>query len=103
MADVRVTLQVLRVLQSLIEEGPSYGSALIKSARLASGSLYPILDRLERAGVIEGAWEQVDAKELGRPRRRTYSFTPTGRSWAISEVRAAQQSLAPRRVAWGTT
>jgi len=51
-----------------------------------SGTLYPILDRLEKAGWLEGYWEEESAPDLGRPRRKLYSLTPSGRLNAIHEI-----------------
>lgn len=57
---------------------PHYGFGLIQTTGLKSGSLYPILERLERQGWVSSAWEQVDPAEAGRPRRRYYRLTPEG-------------------------
>ena len=49
-----------------------------KRGHLASGTLYPILLRLESAGWLASRWESVDPSEAGRPRRRLYRITPGG-------------------------
>lgn len=75
-----MTLQTLRVLNALLQD-PSearYGLELSSHAGLKSGSLYPILARLESAGWIESDWEEQDASQLGRPRRRYYRLTGVG-------------------------
>ncbi|MFJ8045537.1 PadR family transcriptional regulator [Kitasatospora sp. NPDC096147] len=59
----------------------------MRATRLQSGSLYPILARLEREGVIAGEQEQVDPAAAGRPARRFYTITGDG-------LRAARQELA---------
>ncbi|MBY8850782.1 PadR family transcriptional regulator [Saccharothrix sp. MB29] len=41
-----------------------------------SGSVYPLLDRLERAGWVTSTWDD-DAERRG-PRRRVYVLTPDG-------------------------
>jgi DNA-binding PadR family transcriptional regulator len=51
---------------------------LSRAAGLASGTIHPILARLERAGWLESRWEDVDPREQGRPRRRYYQLTPDG-------------------------
>jgi PadR family transcriptional regulator PadR len=100
MGDIRITAQVLRVLAAMLAISPAYGGVLMKETGLASGSLYPILDRLERGGLIVGTWEDLDPAEAGRPRRREYVLTPPGRATAEAEVRAMQKQLR-FRLAWG--
>ena len=50
----------------------------------AHGTLYKALDRMESAGLLKSRWEDPEiAVEEGRPRRRLYRVTATGRgrSW----------------------
>jgi DNA-binding PadR family transcriptional regulator len=49
-----------------------------RETKLAAGTLYPILMRLEEAGWLGSRWEEVDPHEVGRPRRRLYRFTAVG-------------------------
>ncbi len=42
---------------------------------LGHGTLYKALARLEREGLIESHWEEIDAATEGRPRRRLYKVT----------------------------
>ncbi|MGW7534075.1 PadR family transcriptional regulator [Amycolatopsis sp. NPDC054798] len=53
-----------------------YGLELCAAAGLPSGTIHPILARLEKAGWLRSRWEQVDPSERGRPRRRYYSLDP---------------------------
>jgi PadR family transcriptional regulator PadR len=88
--DVRMSLQTLRVLEAFLDN-PSEelaGSDVQKRGKVASGTLYPILLRLEAAGWFVSRWEAVDPAQVGRPRRRLYRLTPGGRSRA-SEVFAS--------------
>jgi DNA-binding PadR family transcriptional regulator len=63
-----------------------YGLGLIKATGLKSGTLYPILRRLEAGGLVVAHWEEhVDPRRVGRPRRRLYRLTPHG----VNEARAA--------------
>jgi PadR family transcriptional regulator, regulatory protein PadR len=55
-----------------------YGLEIIKETGISSGSLYPILLRLEARGVIDGVWEQIDESTEGRRRRRYHRITPDG-------------------------
>jgi DNA-binding PadR family transcriptional regulator len=54
------------------------GSDISKQTRMLSGTLYPILMRLERSGWLTSRWEQVDPRNAGRPRRRLYRLTGVG-------------------------
>jgi hypothetical protein len=58
------------------------GADVMKSAAISSGTLYPILLRLERTGVLESRWEETAPAELGRPRRRFYRLTSRGAQFA---------------------
>jgi DNA-binding PadR family transcriptional regulator len=88
--DVRISLQGLRVLEAFLED-PSHelsGADVHKRSGLASGTLYPILLRLESAGWFVSRWEAIDPATVGRPRRRLYRLTPNGLARA-SEVFAS--------------
>ena len=78
--DVRMSLQTLRVLEAFLENPTQElaGADVQKRGRLASGTLYPILLRLESAGWFSSRWESIDPASEGRPRRRLYRLTPTG-------------------------
>jgi DNA-binding PadR family transcriptional regulator len=79
MADVRITVPVLKVLQAFIAAGESlYGLELSDQTGLKSGTLYPVLARLEEAGWVTSAWEDTDPRDVGRPRRRYYELTGLG-------------------------
>ena len=88
--DVRMSLQTLRVLEAFLDDPsrPLAGADVHKRSRLASGTLYPILLRLESAGWFVSRWETIDPVEAGRPRRRLYRLTPNGLTRA-SEVFAS--------------
>ena len=43
---------------------------LMAMTGVKSGSLYPILERLERLGWVEAKYELIDEHVAGRPRRR---------------------------------
>jgi PadR family transcriptional regulator, regulatory protein PadR len=78
--DVRMSLQTLRVLEAFLANPTDElaGADVQKLGRLASGTLYPILLRLESAGWFLSRWEDVDPSSAGRPRRRLYRLTPGG-------------------------
>jgi PadR family transcriptional regulator PadR len=77
---VRMSLQTMKVLEAFLEN-PSdelSGADLMQRCGLASGTLYPILLRLESAGWFSSRWESIDPSSEGRPRRRFYRLTQTG-------------------------
>ena len=55
-----------------------YGLEVARTAQLKSGTLYPILARLEQYGWIVGIWEAIDPKKEGRRPRRFYRLTDEG-------------------------
>jgi DNA-binding PadR family transcriptional regulator len=62
-----------------------------KEGRLltARGTLYKALDRLEKRGFLQSAWEDPNtAAEEGRPRRRFYRITAAGEA-ALAEAAPA--------------
>ena len=69
------------ILLAVLEPGPRHGYAIMEALRLRSdgqldlptGTLYPALHRLERAGLVEATW----SAEGGR-RRRVYQLTTAG-------------------------
>jgi DNA-binding PadR family transcriptional regulator len=70
-----------------------YGLEIAAEAELKSGSLYPILARLEELGWVESRWEEVDPVAAGRPRRRYYRLTGSGVKHAERELHQAVQRL----------
>jgi PadR family transcriptional regulator PadR len=79
-ADVRISLQTLKTLEAFLENpaGELSGAHVRKRSGLASGTVYPILLRLESAGWFVSRWEAIDPVTAGRPRRRLYRLTPSG-------------------------
>ena len=77
---VRMSLQTLRVLEAFLENPTEQlaGAEVHQRCGIASGTLYPILLRLESAGWFVSRWESIDPSSAGRPRRRLYRLTSTG-------------------------
>ncbi|WP_053715335.1 PadR family transcriptional regulator [Saccharothrix sp. NRRL B-16348] len=73
------TVDVLEVL--LKSDQPRWGLEIIKLTGRPSGSVYPLLDRLERAGWVTSSWD--DDSERRGPRRRMYVLTPGGAQEAV--------------------
>ena len=98
--DVRLTQPALKVLRFLLEtprEGRS-GAEMSKATKVGSGTLYPMLARLEAAGWLTSEWEVIDPSEAGRPRRRFYKLTAVGQNSAHKAL--ADLQLALGALAW---
>ncbi|AVT30188.1 MULTISPECIES: PadR family transcriptional regulator [Plantactinospora] len=80
------------LLLAVLERGALHGYAIIEALRarsggvldLPTGTIYPALRRLERAGYVSSAWSTVNGRE-----RRTYELTGAG-----------QRALAGERTSW---
>jgi DNA-binding PadR family transcriptional regulator len=83
-----MTLPTLLVLGVLTDDPDHrhYGLELSRATGLASGSIYPILARLERVGWLEGGWEEIDRHKAGRPPRYYYRLTETGEQAAHAQL-----------------
>lgn len=83
-APMRITGPVLKVLRELLERPAAEisGAEVSKAIGVPSGTLYPILFRLEKAGWVTSRWERSSPTELGRPRRRLYRMTAEGQKAA---------------------
>lgn len=84
-----------RVLQVFLDDpaAPRYGLELMKTTGMPSGSLYPVLARLERSGWVRSTLEQVDPAAAGRPARRYYELTPDGIVQARYEMAAIAEAF----------
>jgi DNA-binding PadR family transcriptional regulator len=73
-----LTFPAVTVLHA-IASGVPYGFEILDATRLPSGTVYPILGRLERDGYVRSAWENArTAQDEKRPRRRYYRITAHG-------------------------
>jgi transcriptional regulator len=92
---------------AVLADGPLHGYAVIEALRqrsdeafdLPEGTVYPVLHRLERAGLLRSDWQSA-----GGRRRRIYRLTEPG-TGALQAERAAWQefSAAVARVLKGPT
>lgn len=75
-----MTLPMLLVVRAMLAEPARemYGLEICKAAELPSGTIHPILARLERCEWLESRWEDIEPTEEGRPRRRYYRLSPYG-------------------------
>ena len=66
-------------------QGETYSAEICRLTGLPSGTVVPILQRLEQAGVLTSRREDVDPRKEGRPRRRYYTLTEAGKLAADAE------------------
>jgi PadR family transcriptional regulator, regulatory protein PadR len=87
--ELRMTIPTQLVLEALLAdpERELYGVEVGEKAELRSGTVHPILARLEGVGWLQSRWEEIDPRTEGRPPRRYYRLTADG-------ARAAQAALA---------
>jgi DNA-binding PadR family transcriptional regulator len=88
-----------RALLAVLAEAGSdwrHGYDLARSTGLRSGTLYPLLIRLEAQGHLEAEWQPPVA--AGRPPRHGYRLTASGRELARRE---GAPSAAPARLRAG--
>lgn len=91
MASFRMT-QITALVLRAVAAGHAHGFDIMEAVGAPSGTAYPALRRLERAGLLRSRWEDADtARAEGRPRRRTYELTPEGRrALAGAEAKLAE-------------
>jgi DNA-binding PadR family transcriptional regulator len=104
---IRMTRTTREVLSVLLDGAAGHeklhGLEICRRGRLGTGTTYPILTRLERAGLVEAEWESEEAWQnpadgRRRPRRRLYTLTGLGRQTA---EQAAEYQAGLRKVSAG--
>jgi DNA-binding PadR family transcriptional regulator len=92
-----MTLQTQLVLRVMLDEPTTakYGFELAASSGLKTGTLYPILIRLEEAGWLTSSWEDIDPSAAARPARRYYTLTAGGRRDAAAVLEESVARLMP--------
>lgn len=97
---MRLTYPTALVLQALLD-GHHHGFDVMTATGLPSGTVYPILRRLDSEGCVRSTWEKDgEARKEQRPPRRYYELTTGGRrlaadarSKAIAMADAGQRLL----------
>lgn len=94
----RLSHQTLRVMKAFLRRSTEglAGSDLGRETSLPSGTLYPILVRLENAGWLSSEWELVEPSVAGRPRKRFYRLTGRGTNKAraaLAELSVSEEGL----------
>jgi PadR family transcriptional regulator, regulatory protein PadR len=83
---MRITYPTTLVLQALIH-GHQHGFDIMDATGLPSGTVYPILRRLEAESCVRSHWEsQAEAVRAQRPPRRVYQLTARGRAVAAEAI-----------------
>ncbi|MDO5535284.1 MAG: PadR family transcriptional regulator [Propionibacteriaceae bacterium] len=78
----------------LLAQGQRYGSQIVEelgarpALALTAGTVYPLLSRLLKGGLIDSTWQE---SPVGPP-RKYYRLTPAGRA-AEADLRAAWASV----------
>lgn len=103
MSDVsgpRMTLPTQAVLRALLARPADemYGLQICAEAGLPSGTVHPILARLEGLDWVTSRWEQAEPASEGRPRRRYYALTKDGAEQARTALALATQRAATLRL-----
>ena len=82
---LRRTPALLEVLGCLVgADAPLWGLQISRSSGRPTGTVYPLLERLETERFVASAWD--DEVDRPGPRRRLYSLTDMGRAWAEEQL-----------------
>jgi PadR family transcriptional regulator, regulatory protein PadR len=100
--DFRVTDATLDVLEVLLGgDDDLYGLKIAKAAGRPTGSVFPILARLEQVGWVTSQWESSDPAARG-PRRRFYRLSGVG-SPGARELLTRRRAARWRSASWPTS
>jgi len=82
---LRRTPALRDVVRCLAEaEAEVWGLLIAARSGRPTGTVYPLLERLEREGFVRSRWEADGARSGAR--RRLYTLTVQGAAWAIDQV-----------------
>lgn len=93
--DPRLTMTTMKVLGAFCEDpnAEMSGREIGAKVKLPSGTVYPILLRMQDAEWLTSQWEDIDPKEEGRPRRRFYKMTALGYRKTQDALKEVTQSF----------
>ena len=87
LTETKLTYVAALILKA-VGSGHGHGFEIMEVVGLPSGTVYPALRRLEKAGLVSAEWEsEVAATAAGRPARKNYLLTRSGRQ-VVSEAEA---------------
>jgi PadR family transcriptional regulator PadR len=93
---MNLTYPTTLVLHALAR-GHRHGFDVMDATGLPSGTVYPMLRRLEKEGLVRAKWEAPEtARDEQRPPRRYYELTPAGK--AVVQTAVARYPV-PRVIA----
>jgi len=99
-SSLRRTPAMVDVLRCLLDADDAiWGLSISAETGRPTGTVYPLLVRLEQAGMVTSDWEA--ANDRPGPRRRLYALTPEGQDWAgrlCTEAKPARRGHAALRV-----
>lgn len=95
----RMTIPTQLVLETLLADPARelYGFEIGEQSALRSGTVHPILARLEGVGWLRSRWEDIDPRAEGRPPRRYYRLTADGARAARAALARAHRPVSARR------
>jgi DNA-binding PadR family transcriptional regulator len=95
---MRITYPTALVLQALID-GRHHGFDIMDATGLPSGTVYPILRRLDAEGYVRSRWEKDGrARREQRPPRRYYELTSGGGTFAREAIARFRTEHEPSRL-----
>jgi PadR family transcriptional regulator, regulatory protein PadR len=91
------SMKTLAVLAAMLEDqtGKHFGYNLMQKTKTLSGTLYPMLARLENDGWLTSEVEDVDPRVAARKPRRYYTLTGLGIRKANEALNTARSQLTP--------
>ena len=92
-----MTIPTRLLLEALLADPTRemYGAEIGAAAGLPSGTVHPILARLEGLRWLESHWEDIDPRREGRPARRYYRLTALGTEAARGALARAARPVRP--------
>jgi DNA-binding PadR family transcriptional regulator len=87
----RVTPATALVLESLLSAESVWGLQIVKDVGKKPGTVYPILDRLESAGWVQGEWDTSETRK--GPRRRYYRLVAEARPLALQYLKVQRAKV----------
>lgn len=98
---MKAILRVTRATESVVKHlynsrDGVWGLAIARELELLTGTVYPILGRLETLGWVESRWEE-DYSRSG-PRRKYYKLTTDGLTAAETLISSTKQTAISRSV-----
>jgi DNA-binding PadR family transcriptional regulator len=92
---LRLTPAMRAVLSNLgATDGETWGLRVARDTTRPTGTVYPLLERLEREGFVDSRWD--DDENVSGARRRLYALTPQGRTWIDARLNTVKTNRSPR-------